>query len=64
MFICFIGSRGETFINFYGTHGLGDYFLLLLKMKYLGKIQKFGFTVFYTVTRRFCVSVTKAEKYE
>lgn len=28
-FICFIGSRVKTFIYFYGTHGLGDFFLII-----------------------------------
>lgn len=41
-FLCFIGSRVRTFIYFYGTHGLGDFFII--KNKILEKNSKLGFT--------------------
>lgn len=31
-FLCFIGSRVKTFIYFYGTHGLGDFFIMKNKI--------------------------------
>lgn len=58
-FICFIGSRVKTFIYFYGTHGLGVFFLLL-KIKFLRKIQNFGFTASYNIKFGLCVSQAKA----
>jgi hypothetical protein len=52
-FICFIGSGVKTFIYFYRTYGLGEF--LLLKMKFLRKFQKFGFTASYNITFGFRV---------
>lgn len=43
-FVCFVGSRVKTFIYFYEAHGLGDFFFLILKIKFLRKIQNFDFT--------------------
>lgn len=60
-FICFIGSWVKTFIYFYGTHGLGDF--LLLKVKFLRKIQNFGFTASYHITFGFCVSQAKPKSW-
>lgn len=39
-------------------------FFILLKMKFLGKIQKFGFMASYSITLRCYVSLAKPEKYE
>lgn len=42
--LCFIGSRVKTFIYFYGTHGLGDFFII--KNKILEKNSKLWFHSF------------------
>lgn len=50
VFIYFIGSRGKTFIYFYGTHGLGDFFYII-KNEILGENSKIwfhGFLQYYT----------------
>ena len=43
-FICFIGSRVKTLIYFYGTHGLGDFFII--KNEILEKNSKVWFHSF------------------
>lgn len=45
-FICFIGSQVKTFVYFYGTHGLGDFFFIIIKNEILEENSKLWFHSF------------------